>query len=65
MVVSGLEKIHPLKISDEMLKEEMARIHKEVKATTMEFNTRGDLYSGGIIMGFLRVANTMAAQGAV
>jgi len=64
-VISGLEKLHAGRITDDMLRDEMRRIHKEVKNTSSEFNTRGDLHSGGIIMGFLRVANIMAAQGAV
>ena len=64
-VVSGLEKQSSTKITDDMLKVEMQRIYKEVKATTMEFNARGDLHAGGLIMGFLRVANTMAAHGSV
>ena len=52
-------------ITDEQLKEEMDRVYHEVKNTATEFNTRGDLYAGSVIMGFLRVANVMATQGAV
>ena len=30
-----------------------------------EFNARGDLFAGGSMVGFLRVANAMLAHGAV
>mmetsp|Transcript_4884 Transcript_4884/g.6332 ORF Transcript_4884/g.6332 Transcript_4884/m.6332 type:complete len:506 (+) Transcript_4884:162-1679(+) len=52
-------------MSDELLAKHVARIYKEVKATASEFNARGDLYVGGNIQGFLRVANVMMGHGAV
>lgn len=64
-LVSGLERMQYNTITDEQLKEEMDRVYHEVKNTATEFNTRGDLYAGSVIMGFLRVANVMATQGAV
>lgn len=45
--------------------EEVARIHRETKATAQEFNARGDLFAGANISGFLRVANAMLNHGAV
>ena len=52
-------------MGDHELKEEIGRVYGEVKDTAEEFNTRGDLFSGSVIRGFLRVANQMATQGAV
>lgn len=51
--------------SDDLLAEHMARIYREVKSTATEFNVRGDLYVGGNIRGFLRVADVMMGHGAV
>mmetsp|Transcript_10766 Transcript_10766/g.29716 ORF Transcript_10766/g.29716 Transcript_10766/m.29716 type:complete len:508 (-) Transcript_10766:3909-5432(-) len=52
-------------MTDELLADHMGRIYKEVKSTASEFNARGDLYVGGNIQGFLRVANVMMGHGAV
>ena len=52
-------------MTDELLKKNTARIYREVKSTASEFNARGDLYTGGNIQGFLRVANVMMGHGAV
>ena len=51
--------------SEEMFADEVARIHRETKATAQEFNARGDLFAGANISGFLRVANAMLNHGAV
>lgn len=53
------------KISDETLEEEVKRIYNDAKDTATEFNARGDLFAGGSMVGFLRVANAMMAHGAV
>jgi len=45
--------------------EEVARIHSDVKAAAQEFNSRGDLFAGANILGFLRVANAMMNQGII
>jgi len=50
---------------DAMLKEEESRIYQDVKTTAQEFNSRGDLFVGANIAGFLRVANAMLNHGAV
>jgi glutamate dehydrogenase (NADP+) len=67
MTLTGPALMHNLgeKATDEDLKEEVARVYKEVKQTATEFNVRGDLYAGSNIAGFLRVANVMMAHGAV
>ena len=52
-------------MTDELLVDHVARIYREVKGTASEFNVRGDLYAGGNIQGFLRVANKMMRHGAV
>ena len=36
-----------------------------VHESATEFNVRGDLFAGGTMVGFLRVANAMLAHGAV
>lgn len=65
-LVSGMEReFQGKKVTDEDLKNDVNRVFNEVKSTAQEFNTRGDLHAGSAIMGFLRVANVMAAQGAV
>ncbi|GMI14309.1 hypothetical protein TrVE_jg2170 [Triparma verrucosa] len=65
-LVSGMEReLRGKTVTDEDLKNDVIRVFKEVKSTAQEFNTRGDLHAGSAIMGFLRVANVMAAQGAV
>ncbi len=50
---------------DEAFAAEIARIYSDTKNTAKEFNARGDLYLGANISGFLRVANSMLAHGAV
>lgn len=67
MTLTGPSIVHALgpDATDEQLKEECARIYKEVKNTASEFNARGDLFAGANIAGFLRVANVMMMQGAV
>jgi glutamate dehydrogenase (NADP+) len=50
---------------DDALAAEVKRIYKDVKMTAQEFNARGDLFAGGSICGFLRVANALASHGAV
>ncbi|KAL7563308.1 hypothetical protein ACA910_016667 [Epithemia clementina (nom. ined.)] len=52
-------------MTNEILEQHIARIYQEVKNTASEFNVRGDLYTGGNIQGFLRVANEMMGHGAV
>jgi len=51
--------------TDDDLKEEMSRIHSTVARTATEFNSRGDLYAGAQIAGFLRVSGAMDRLGAV
>ena len=45
--------------------EEAKRIFEEAKRTANEYNVRGDLHQGTNIASFLRVANVMAAHGAI
>ena len=52
-------------LSNETLEEEVKRIYNDVKDTAKEFNARGDLFAGGSMVGFLRVANAMMSHGAV
>jgi glutamate dehydrogenase (NADP+) len=56
---------HGHNLSDTVLEAEVQRIYTAVKDTATEFNARGDLFAGGSMVGFLRVANAMMAQGAV
>lgn len=51
--------------SDAALAEQIGRIYTHVKNTAREFNTRGDLFAGANICGFLRVANALDSHGAV
>lgn len=51
--------------TDEQFAEEVARMYKHTKEMAQEFNTRGDLFAGANIAGFLRVANVMLNHGAV
>eukprot|EP00590_Aulacoseira_subarctica_P001373 CAMPEP_0172414154 /NCGR_PEP_ID=MMETSP1064-20121228/845_1 /TAXON_ID=202472 /ORGANISM="Aulacoseira subarctica , Strain CCAP 1002/5" /LENGTH=404 /DNA_ID=CAMNT_0013150685 /DNA_START=405 /DNA_END=1619 /DNA_ORIENTATION=+ len=53
------------KATDADLAAQVSRIYKDVKMTAQEFNTRGDLYAGATICGFLRVANALESHGAV
>ena len=41
----------------------MDQIYEEAKATAKEFNVKGDLHSGALIAGFLRVADVQIAHG--
>jgi glutamate dehydrogenase (NADP+) len=50
-------------LEDKLFADEVSRIHSDVKATAQEFNSRGDLFAGANILGFLRVANAMMNQG--
>lgn len=50
---------------DSRIQSAVDNIYDEAKATAKEFNIRGDLHSGAIIAGFLRVADVMVAHGAV
>ena len=45
--------------------QEALRIFEEAKRTANEYNVRGDLHTGTNIASFLRVANVMAAHGAI
>lgn len=67
MTLTGPALAHSLgaNATDENLKAEVARVYNDVKTTASEFNARGDLYAGAKIAGFLRVAKTMMAHGAV
>lgn len=67
MTLTGPALMHNLgdNASDDKLKDEVARVYKEVKSTASEFNARGDLFTGANIAGFLRVANVMMVHGAV
>lgn len=56
---------HGHNLTDDRLEEEVRRIYNDVKSTATEFNARGDLFAGGSMVGFLRVANAMLAHGAV
>lgn len=51
--------------SDEQFASEIGRIYRDVKNTSAEFHARGDLFMGANITGFMRVANSMLAHGAV
>lgn len=53
------------KATDADLALQVSRIYKDVKMTAQEFNTRGDLFAGAAICGFLRVANALESHGAV
>jgi len=52
-------------MTDKKLSDEVSRIYNDVSATATEFNKRGDLFAGGSMVGFLRVANAMMNHGAV
>ncbi|KAL9179773.1 hypothetical protein ACHAXT_007743 [Thalassiosira profunda] len=56
---------HGHDLSGDTLEEEVRRIYNDVKGAATEFNVRGDLFAGGTMVGFLRVANAMMAHGAV
>mmetsp|Transcript_17046 Transcript_17046/g.15398 ORF Transcript_17046/g.15398 Transcript_17046/m.15398 type:complete len:525 (-) Transcript_17046:47-1621(-) len=44
---------------------EMSSVYEELKSTSKEFNTRGDLHAAADIASFLRVADVMLVHGAV
>lgn len=52
-------------LEGDKLETEVQRIYNDVKETATEFNSRGDLFAGGTIRGFFRVANAMISHGAV
>ncbi|KAL7542568.1 hypothetical protein ACHAXR_011896 [Thalassiosira sp. AJA248-18] len=56
---------HEHNLPGDTLEDEVKRIYNDVKNCATEFNARGDLFAGGSMVGFLRVANAMLAQGAV
>mmetsp|Transcript_15687 Transcript_15687/g.32989 ORF Transcript_15687/g.32989 Transcript_15687/m.32989 type:complete len:511 (+) Transcript_15687:180-1712(+) len=56
---------HGHNLSNEDLESEVKRIYNDVKIAATEFNARGDLFAGGSMVGFLRVANAMLSHGAV
>jgi len=62
---TNMANAHGHNLTDEMLEEEVRRIYNDVKSAATEFNARGDLFAGGSIVGFLRVANAMLTHGAV
>ena len=64
-IVNGLNLMHFDAEADKLLAEHIARIHSQVSRTAREFNTRGDLHAGAIILGFIQAADVMIKQGAV
>lgn len=62
---SNIVHAHGHNLSDEKLGVEVQRIYNDVKNTATEFNARGDLFAGGSMVGFLRVANAMLTHGTV
>jgi glutamate dehydrogenase (NADP+) len=50
---------------DERIREAVDLIYEESKAAAKEYNIRGDITSGAVIAGFLKVADVMVAHGAV
>lgn len=67
MTLTGCNIVHAHghSLSNEQLEEEVRRIYTDVKSAATEFNARGDLFAGGSMVGFLRVANAMLTHGAV
>ena len=67
VTLTGVNIVHAHKhdFSDKTLEEEVHRIYNDVKSAATEFNARGDLFAGGTIVGFLRVADAMLAHGAI
>lgn len=67
MTLTGCNIVHAHghNLTNEKLEEEVQRIYRDVKSTATEFNARGDLFAGGSMVGFLRVANAMMTHGAV
>lgn len=62
---SNIAHAHGNNLPIETLEEDVRRIYNDVKDAATEFNARGDLFAGGSMVGFLRVANAMLAHGAV
>jgi len=54
-----------MEAKEDAVDEEAKRIFEEAKRTANEYNVRGDLHQGTNIASFLRVANVMAAHGAI
>jgi len=67
LTMTGSSILHAkdIDMNDEIFAQEIARIYEDVKMTAQEFNTRGDLFAGANISGFLRVANAMLNHGAI
>lgn len=62
---ANIDNAHGHNLTDSILESEVKRIYNDVKSTATEFNARGDLFAGGSMVGFLRVANAMLSHGAV
>ena len=67
VTLTGVNIVHAHKhaLTDNILEEEVHRIYTDVKSAATEFNARGDLFAGGSMVGFLRVADAMLAHGAI
>lgn len=67
MTLTGANIVHAHghSLAGDTLEDEVRRIYNDVKSTATEFNARGDLFAGGTMVGFLRVANAMLTHGAV
>eukprot|EP00814_Leptocylindrus_danicus_P003536 CAMPEP_0116020740 /NCGR_PEP_ID=MMETSP0321-20121206/9977_1 /TAXON_ID=163516 /ORGANISM="Leptocylindrus danicus var. danicus, Strain B650" /LENGTH=509 /DNA_ID=CAMNT_0003491489 /DNA_START=78 /DNA_END=1607 /DNA_ORIENTATION=- len=64
-IVNGLGVNRFDEAADKELAGHMKRVHDDVAKTAREFNTRGDLYAGATILGFIQAADVMITQGAV
>ncbi len=62
---ANIDNAHGHDLGGDTLETEVRRIYNDVKGAATEFNARGDLFAGGTIVGFLRVANAMLNHGAV
>lgn len=67
VTLTGVNIVHAHKhdLTDDTLETEVHRIYNDVKSAATEFNARGDLFAGGSMVGFLRVADAMLAHGAI
>ena len=67
VTLTGVNIVHAHKhdLTDATLESEVHRIYNDVKSAATEFNARGDLFAGGSMVGFLRVADAMLAHGAI
>lgn len=67
VTLTGVNIVHAHKhdLTDKTLEIEVQRIYHDVKNAATEFNARGDLFAGGSMVGFLRVADAMLAHGAI